>query len=457
MRDPLASPREMARVTAGRWTREPGRAIRGAAIDSREVGEGDCFFALPGTRTDGHAFVGDALARGASCAVVRTGWDPCTAPEGAALLVVDDVLDAMEALARARRRAMRHVRVVGVTGSVGKTTTTRMIAGVLGQAMTVSASARSHNNRLGTCLTMLNADPAARVLVSEVGMSEPGEIARRCALLEPACAVITAIGEAHLERLGSIEAIAREKAQIADSLHDDGLLVMPAGCPALERFVRTDASIVRLGDDLVIEETCEDDGGVRLRIGARWFRVPMIGVHNASNAACAIAVGRWFGLSDDQIASGLARVRAPEMRMQCVRVGGVRIINDAYNANPVSMRAALASLRARVASRRVCVLGDMLELGEASARLHEAMGASIVDSGADLAILVGREMARAAPFLRGRGVPCEVFEEGDEEAMRRIAGLLRDGDLVLVKGSRGMRMERLLGVLGAGVHAAGVS
>ncbi len=465
MSDPLASAQAMARVTGGRWTREPRSSVRGVSIDSREVRAGACFFALGGTRTDGHAFVGDALARGASCAVVRAGQELGAHVEDAPLLVVDDVLGAMEALSRARRRAMRRTRVVGVTGSVGKTTTTRMIAGVLAGAMRVSASARSHNNRLGTCLTILNAAFDSEVLVSEVGMSEPGEIDARCAMLEPACAVITAIGEAHLERLGSIEAIAREKAQIADRLGGDGLLVMPAGCPVLERFVRTDASVVRVGKDLIIEQVDELDEGVRFRIDGRWFGVPMIGAHNARNAACAVAVGRWFGLDDGQIDEGLARVRAPEMRMQPLTVGSVRVIHDAYNANPSSMRAALAALAAREGGRRVCVLGDMLELGEASDRLHEEVGELAGDCGVDLAILVGPAMARAAGPLRARGVPCEVFEDSDDEAMRTIAGMIREGDLVLVKGSRGMRMERVVAEVelahgtrrGAGVRSAGVS
>ncbi len=465
MSDPLASTQEMARVTGGRWTREPRAGARGASIDSREVRAGDCFFALGGTRTDGHRFVGDALSRGASCAVVRAGQDVRVSVEHAPLLVVDDVLDAMEALARARRRAMRSTRVVGITGSVGKTTTTRMIAGVLADTMRVSASARSHNNRLGTCLTILNADFDSEVLVAEVGMSEPGEIDARCAMLEPTCAVITAIGEAHLEHLGSFEAIAREKAQIARRLGPDGLLVMPSGCRVLERFVRTDASVVRIGEDLVIEKVLEDDDGVRFRVDGRWFALPMIGAHNASNAACAVALGRWFGLDDGRIGEALARVRAPEMRMQSLTVGGVRVILDAYNANPSSMRAALAALAAREGGRRVCVLGDMLELGGASDRLHEEVGELAGDCGVDLAILVGPAMARAAAPLRARGVPCEVFEESADEAMRAIAGMIREGDLVLIKGSRGMRMERVVAEIeagcgtgpAAGVRSAGVS
>lgn len=465
MSDPLASAKEMARVTGGRWTREPRAGVRGVSIDSREVRVGDCFFALGGTRTDGHRFVGDALARGASCAVVRAGQDLGAHVEDAPLLVVDDVLDAMEALARARRRAMRQTHAVGVTGSVGKTTTTRMIASVLETAKTISASARSHNNRLGTCLTILHAAFDSEVLVSEVGMSEPGEIDARCAMLEPACAVITAIGEAHLERLGSIEAIAREKAQIASRLAPDGLLVMPAGCPVLERFVRTDASVVRVGEDLIIEEVDERDDGVRFLIGGRWFGAPMIGAHNAHNAACAVAVGRWFGLDDEQIGEGLARLRAPEMRMQLLTVGSVRVIHDAYNANPSSVRAALAALATRQGARRVCVLGDMLELGEASDRLHKEIGELAGQCGVDLAILVGPAMAGAAGPLRARGVPCEVFEESADEAMRTVAGMIREGDLVLVKGSRGMRMERVVAEIEAGfgtgpaadVRSAGVS
>lgn len=456
--DPLEDPRTLASIMRGHWVSEPAtRGACGAAIDSRAVRAGQAFFALPGTRTDGHAHVGEALARGAACAIVRDDAAIAGDAQGP-ILRVPGVMDAMEALARARRLRMR-ARVVGVTGSSGKTTTTRLVAGVLAQRGRTSASERSHNNTLGTCLTVLNAAFDAEFLVAEVGMNAAGEIARLADLLRPDVGVITSIGRAHLEGLGSLRAIAREKASLLDGLGESDLAIIPEGdspgLGLLDEELRTRARILRVGmsprADVRVERIRPmRDGAIACVIGGCAYVVPLRGAHNAMNAALGVALGRELGLDEAAIARGLLQVRAPEMRLHRREVGSVVVLDDSYNANPESMAAAIETMLGEEWSgRRVVALGDMLELGEAHEDAHREIGEMLaLQSGIGLALLVGRGMTHAADVLRRAGVEVIFEASADDRVFDRLAGALRPGDLVLLKGSRGMRMERLIGAIG---------
>jgi UDP-N-acetylmuramoyl-tripeptide--D-alanyl-D-alanine ligase len=334
-------------AAGGHWIVEPGSGDRvpmGASIDSREVKCGQVFIAFDGEHVDGHAYIDDAIGRGAAMILVT---DPEAVSDSVSLpvLCVDDPVVAMTGLASLWRARIK-ARVVAVTGSNGKTTTCRMIDAVLSKMGRGSVSQKSFNNQLGVPITVLNAKDDDEYLICELGTSSPGEIAARTALCRPDVAVIVSIGRAHLEELGSRDGVIAEKSQVARGA---GIVILPAGIDGLENAVRAQGP----GEVLMID--------ARVEIG-------MLGEHNKSNAALAAAVGCVFGMEQEAIVDGLSRATPPAMRLERVVVqttgDPVVVINDAYNANPDSMRASLSVLGdISTGGRRVAVLGDMLELG----------------------------------------------------------------------------------------------
>lgn len=446
----------------GRWLHAPSgsdRVPRGAAIDTRDLEPGMIFAAFKGERADGHAFIPQAAERGAAMAIA-TDPDAVPADAGVPVLLVDDATEALTELARFWRDAVPGLKVIGVTGSNGKTTTCRLLHGAVSGAgskggLACSSPAKSFNNALGVPVTLLNARPDDAVLVCEIGMSTPGEIARRCELARPDAAVITTVGEAHYEGLGSLEAIAREKASIARGVGERGLVVTPTGLGLLDRALAetgTRARIVRVGPhddaDLRLGDVRPGGGGTAFTLGSSAFSVPLAGAHNASNAALAVVIARWLGVPDAAIRAGLAGVGPVPMRLERLTVATepeTVVLNDAYNANPGSVRAALNVLAATpAAGRRVAVLGDMLELGAIGPRSHREMLSLARELGIGTVATVGPLYAAAAADI-GWSVHAEA--DADDEAIGRAAALVRPGDTVLVKGSRGVRLERVVALL----------
>jgi len=483
-----SDPDRLAAVVGGRWLRrpEPGARVTGASIDTRELRSGQVFFALRGSRVDGHDFLDDAAQRGASVAVVER--DRISVPRGIAALRVESCERSMFAMARAVRERMVGVRVVGITGSVGKTTTVRLVEAACSGALRVHASIKSHNNRLGVSLTLLNTPGNAEVIVAEVGTSAPGEIAELAAVVRPDLAIITAIGRAHLEKLGSVEGVAREKASLLDGLTRQGVGIVPGVCAVLEPFLpagrrihrvalhepaRCDRGTTGMGVEVVAAGSTRvefDMDGPDPYPRTR-FSVSLGGRHSASNAAMAVAAARLLGVSDAHIAAGLERVQAPPLRARVERLElqgeneSVTILNDAYNANPESMLAALdmlAELAPEPGARRVAILGDMLELGQASGECHAQVAARSCELGVDLVVAVGHCMCDAfqeiAASARETSQP-EVVSESrlSDGAIARVVSQITPGDTVLLKGSRAMGLERVAEALRAraGVRMAG--
>ena len=417
---------DVAKIVKGRWLALGTGVMSGASIDTRTLEEGQAFFAIPGTRTDGHDYLDQAAERGANIAIVERD---VPTPPGLAVLRVESVRSALWDLA-VHYRGTLAARVIAVMGSNGKTTTVRMLQSVLGRVMPTHASARSFNNALGLPLTILNCPTDAQAMVCELGEGEPGALARYALLARPDVAIVTSIGRAHVGELGGPNAVRQEFAEAIRALPRRAKVVLPEAEPSLVMPSAIRVSVARAwhADDRVAFE---------LRDGSQW-QLPVAGEHNAQNAAGVIAVARLLGVADEQIAGGLGRFEPADMRLSIQNIGGARVIVDCYNANPDSVDAALRTLdELAQGARTVAVLGDMLELGEDSDAWHREMIGHAMGV-AEECVFVGPLCEEAC-----RGTDAACFATVDA-ARKSIAGLLRPGTLVLLKGSRGIALEGLL-------------
>jgi UDP-N-acetylmuramoyl-tripeptide--D-alanyl-D-alanine ligase len=429
--------------------------VRHVVIDSRQARRGDVFWGLVGTHLDGSHFATEAYARGAEGVVVGRKyvqpWPGCWSLE------VDDSLKALEQLAAWNRR--RHGgRVVAVTGSVGKTTTRQMIRAVLERRYCGSASPKNYNNHVGLPLSMLDMDPRHDFAVLELAASAPGEIGRLAALARPHVGVITRVGDAHLGGFGSLDGVAQAKAELLDALEPDGCAVLAGDDERLRKFAaRSGLRTVWFGrsldNDLVATNVESRHGQLSFTVDGTRMTVAAWGRHHLTSALAAVAVGRIFGLCDAEIAHGLAEFEPPPMRCQITRAGGVTIIDDTYNSSPVAMRAALELLRDFDApGRRIVICGDMRELGEAAGHLHRHLGDQVVTlCGADRLIACGQHAAEVVAGAVAAGMPQSraVAASGTEELLAQFETEFEPGDVVLVKGSRALGMERLVELVGA--------
>ncbi len=418
------------------------------ATDSRQVEPGDVFWALPGANHDGADFAPQAFARGAGGVVAER---PVATPHGRWTITVDDSLAALGRWAR-RSRDRFPGTVVAVTGSVGKTTTRQMIHTILKTRFAGVASPRNYNNHVGLPLSMLAMEPHHDYAVLELGASAPGEIAALAALCRPTMGVITGVGDAHLGGFGSRRAIAEAKAELLAALPPQGHAVM-ADDPWLRRVAGVcRAPVVWVGRDAACDLAATDvewsGGRLRFRVSGRPFCVPVWGRHHLDSALCAVAVADRLGVPLDQIAASLEYFNPVPMRCEVTEVGGVTLINDAYNASPASMRAALELLRdAPATGRRILVSGDMCELGDESIALHRRLGNEVVTlCGADRLIACGDLARHVVVGARGAGMPDDhaIRCNTAEEAVGHLRQTIAPGDVVLVKGSRAMGMERVV-------------
>jgi UDP-N-acetylmuramoyl-tripeptide--D-alanyl-D-alanine ligase len=455
--------RELEQLTGGRWLNlelVPGQCdtpLGRVVIDSREVGQGDVFWALPGNRVDGSTFAADAFARGAAGIVSES--EALSPPADRWALAVADSRRAMWQAAAGQRERFGG-RVVGVTGSVGKTTTREMIHTVLGARYRGQASQKNHNNQIGVPLSLLAWRTSDDYAVVELGASAPGEIAELAGLAQPEMGVITTIGEAHVGGFGSYEQLAAAKGELLAALPEDGVAVLNGDDEVLRRLARRlSVEAVWFGRradcQVIATDTRYRDGSLSLRVDGHPIVVPIWGRHHLTSVLAAVAVGRHWGLSLAEIADALAGFVAPPMRCQVTEICGAKLINDCYNASPTSMRAALDLLREFDApGRRIVVCGDMRELGRDESRWHCTLGDEIVTRcGADLLVACGEraEVVVAAACRQGMP-PGHAFAcDGPLQAAHRVRQVMRAGDVVLVKGSRAMAMERFISALADGL------
>jgi UDP-N-acetylmuramoyl-tripeptide--D-alanyl-D-alanine ligase len=428
----------------------PGLSVSVVCTDTRSLEPGCLFVALKGDRFDAHEFLPDAAAKGAVAAIVQDV--PRQNLPNLQLIVVPDTRVALGKLANYARNQMS-CKVIGVAGSNGKTSTKYLIDSVLSTTKRGSMSPKSFNNDIGVPLTILPADPTQDYLVLELGTNHPGEIARLTEMATPDIAVITNCGAEHLEYLGDLMGVRQENASIIKGLRPRGMIAINGDDPELVAAVKPyeeTGKVIRFGfhpdNDLFATEIACDEWGTQffLNNSRREIRVPMLGKHAAANALAAIAVARRLGLSDDEIADGLASARKPDMRLQLVNVGGVSILNDAYNANPNSMRAALETAVAlSAAGRRVAVLGDMRELGQSAERYHREIGEFAAKCKLDLLACVGKQAELYAESAERAGMPVGAICKFPDArtAAASLPDWIQDGDLVLLKASRGIGLE----------------
>jgi UDP-N-acetylmuramoyl-tripeptide--D-alanyl-D-alanine ligase len=462
MSHPTFTPDALAAATGGRWSGTPPATLAGVSTDTRALPPGSLFVALRGERFDAHDYLAEAAAKGAAAAVVSEAW-AATGTAPVPVLAVADTLAALGAIARLHRRRFS-IPFVAVTGSNGKTTTREMIAAILATRGKVLKTEGNLNNEVGVPLTLFGLDETHATAVIELGMNHPGEIARLAAIAEPQVGVVTLAAPAHLEGLGTVEAVADAKAELYAGLPQGGIVVANADdARMLKRAVASGRRMLtfasgrgRRGDVVVLEVLAQGDDGLRFVLGIGNREVPvhipgLVGAHNAANAAAAAAAAIALGCTDREIVTGLAAVRPVGRRLRLERLpSGLRLVDDCYNANPASMSAALRTvveLARGSGARPVAVLGDMLELGAFEGEAHRALGAEAAAAGVALLAAFGPRARATAEG--GGGVGLEVFHAEELEALVAWAraNVVPASDVLLVKGSRGMKLERLVEAL----------
>ena len=457
-------PQEIADITGGRWLEAPPPELAGVGTDTRDDLTGRLFVALKGERFDAHDFLKAAKARGAAAALVERE----VPGEGLPRLLVKDALAALQAMASAWRRHLPNAICIAITGSAGKTTTRRLIEAGCAAVGVTHASPKSFNNHLGVPLTLLGAPADAQFLVVEIGMNHPGEIEPLARMAAPRAALVMNAGTAHLGGVGSRDGIAQEKSTIARGLQPAGLFVVhgdqdhllsvamreplpPAG--RLIGFGTRGMNLFRMAG-----RTQRADGTQEVVAGTPRgkvrFTLRLPGAHNAMNAVGALAALATLGLPVDRVVEAFGRVEPADMRLVRAEIGGISVFNDAYNANPDSVMAAVRTFAelASGAGRRVVALGDMLELGAEGPALHARVGGELSTAFAggppDLCIACGDLSRHLAEGLLAAAPKARVERCADLAAeAARLAALLQPGDALLVKGSRGSGMERLVAAI----------
>jgi UDP-N-acetylmuramoyl-tripeptide--D-alanyl-D-alanine ligase len=425
--------------------------INKVSTDSRTIKPGELFVALRGENFEGHDFVESAAKSGATAALIDLNWAG-NVPENFALLRATDTLQAYQALAANYRRSLS-LKVLAITGSNGKTSTKDFAASVLARRFQVTKTEGNFNNHVGLPRTILEATSRDEVAVWEIGMNHPGEIAALSKIAAPDAAIITNIGVAHIEFMGSREAIATEKGSLVEAVAPQGTVILNADDPFSERIARrTRAKIVLAGTTggavraIEIRQSAEGseftivEGAHRCRA-----QLPVAGSHMVQNALLAVAAGRAFGLSIEECAAGLASAPLTKARLQIKEVAGVQFLDDSYNANPDSMKAALRTLvELDIEGKRIAVLGEMRELGAESDRGHREVGQSAATLGVNQLITIGNTAKLIAEGARTAGLDKVSSARSTAEAAKLLGEIAEPGDLVLIKGSRAARTEDVI-------------
>jgi len=419
--------------------------------DSRKIRRGDLFWALRGERFDGHAFLGEAASRGAVACVAQPEYlQGMTVPS----IAVEDTLYALWDLA-AWYRNLFEPMVIGVTGSVGKTTTRHLLHTVLSQQFPGVQNPANFNNHIGLPLSLLGLESRHEFAVLEMGASQRGEIRSLAALARPEVAVLTRIAPTHLDQFGSLETISETKGELLEAIPDTGFAVLN-GDDHLIRHLASQAScrVILVGEnpenDVIARYVTNDDGLIRFCVDRSEFALPAVGRHHLLAATIAVAVGREIDMSDEAIAAGLAAFEAVPGRCRLLAIGDWLVIDDTYNASPASMAAACETLADwKNARKRILVVGDMLSLGTETEAFHRQLGQRIGSTSIDNVLVIGSQAGQVGTSARQAGLdPGCLGVCPDFDTLTTLLDCwLEPGDIILVKGSRGMRMEQVIDIL----------
>jgi UDP-N-acetylmuramoyl-tripeptide--D-alanyl-D-alanine ligase len=419
--------------------------VSSVSVDSRTIRAGDCFFAVKGENFDGHDYVGQALAKGATCAVVEREAGP-----GGNILKVGNTVKALGALAK-WYRSEKGFKVVAITGSAGKTTTREMAYHVLRRHFSCIQAPKSFNNAIGLPLTILSADEDHEIVIVEIGSNAPGQIVALTAIAAPDIAVVTNIWPAHLEGFGNVEAIIKEKTSIVEGLRAGGTLLVNGDFEGLISHCRTvTMDFVTFGEgagcDIRAEELVSKGLGGQLTIEGREISVPLAGRANLSNALTAWAICKQFNISLEDFAEAIGTFEAVDMRLQINKRGPITVINDCYNANPASMANALDCLsQVGFGHRKVFICGTMAELGPQSENLHRQLGKLVAESGVEVLLAVGdfADVVAGAAKINACDEDFEAFVfKNTNELCNNLSRFVQRDDIVLVKGSRSAKLEQ---------------
>jgi UDP-N-acetylmuramoyl-tripeptide--D-alanyl-D-alanine ligase len=430
-------------------------SFTGVSTDSRTIKAGDCFFALTGENFDGHDYVVNAFAKGAVCAVVNeiSNIKYQISKFRNPILIVNDTVKALGDFAREYRRQANY-KVVAITGSAGKTTTRQIAYHVLSQYYRVYQSPKNFNNNIGLPLTLLGADPEDKIVIAELGTNHPGEIAYLTRIAQPDIAVVINVHPAHLEGLGDLQTITREKLSIAEGLQPDGVLIVNSdlikyacgGSVASSKILTFGQSN---DSDYQISNIIYKGFSSSFIINDTKIELPLPGLGNVENAVAAWAICNQFGLTVDDFAQAVKTLQTISMRTEVLHIGTLTVINDCYNANPASMKNALdilSNLNTESKGRLVFVCGDMAELGQQSQTLHAELGADIVKAGVQVLLTVGKLSkitAEAAEKAANYDIQIKCFDD-TISACNNLQQLIKDYDIILVKGSRVAKLELLV-------------
>ena len=452
----MLSLQEIITATGGHCENMQELIFTGITTDSRIESSGELFVALCGERFDGHAYCKMALEHGAAAVLVSKPVPEL--PSETVIITVEDTLLAYQQIAHAYRMSNKNLKVVAVTGSNGKTSTKDMIAACLSTKFKVIKTQENFNNEIGLPKTLLSVKADTEIAVVEMGMRGLGQIRELCDIAKPDVAVVTNVGETHMELLGSMENIARAKSELVEDLTQEQLAVLNADNEYVAAMAdKTKAQVVTYGysgkatfrgDNVVTTAhgsvfTCIDSrSGERTEVN-----MPFIGEHNVQNALAAIAVGAAFGVKLNNSAKALMTAKLTGSRQEIVHIGTMTVINDAYNASPMSMQAAIETLDEVATGRKIAVMGDMLELGDVSVQAHRTVGCTLASHRVDVLVTrgaMGREIAQAA---KAAGLKFVYSCDSHEAAGQTLRQLLLPGDTILFKGSRGMQMEKIIDLL----------
>jgi len=449
--------RDITRAVGGQLILgDPMAMVEGISVDSRQIARDSLFVAIKGERVDGHDFALSAWRQGAAGLLVsRLDWLQGEAKVSCVVIRVNDTLEAMKSFGGLIRGRFTGP-VVGITGSNGKTTTKQMVTGVLKTRDNGLSTSGNYNSQIGLPIVLSQLSSDDKWMVLEMGASAPGHIANLCDVARPTVGIITSIGPAHLATFGSLKRIAETKWELMDSLPDDGAAIVPWGEPLLDPHVRAyKKRIVFIGEDQscpVRASQIEVGERVRFRLhigsDSEMVNLPLPGRCNVVNALAAAAAGWVLKYPMTDIVRGLEGFEPPRMRMEVTRLpSGAVIVNDAYNANPASMAHAVSSLIESYPDRkRILVIGSMLELGDDSDRYHFHLGTEVGRCPVDKVFMLGAEMRQALEGAVSVGAPAGrfVFSESHEEVAQELRGMLGPDAVVLFKGSRGMKLEKII-------------